>query len=194
MSLVLAGCAGAKISQFAALAPPPAPPATIVVEATSPGPQEASRLEAAHKLERQLVADLRRRGLPAMAAPSAARSATRLELRIEDYRRGDAAMRMLIGFGAGKSTLAVRAILSTPDGVLLDLGSRASSGGRPGLILPAGIGAATGKIVNAAVGGAIGVATKSNQGPGRDIGNVSKALARRIAAYYETAGGSLKVD
>jgi hypothetical protein len=167
----------------------------IVVDVTSSGGQQANRHDAAERLEQQLVADLRKRGLPAIQAASfVASPSARLEIRIEDYRRGDAVMRMLVGLGAGKSKLAVHAMLTAPDGVLLDLGARASSGGRPGLILPAGVGAATGKLANAAIGGALGVATKSGEGPGRDLKNVSKALAQRVAAYYEASGRSLKQD
>lgn len=195
LPLALAGCAGAKVFEITAVAPPPVRPATIVVKATAPGSQEANRLDAAARLEQQLVVDLRKRGLPAVDASSSAASApARLELRIQEYRRGDAAMRWLIGLGAGESRLAVRATLLTPDGAILDLGARASSADGPGLILPAGIGAVTGRILNAAIGGAMGIATKSGQGPGRDLKNVSKALALRVSAYYETAGRSLRAD
>lgn len=195
LPLALAGCAGAKVFEITSLAPPLARPTTIVVDAISSGSHEPYRLKAADRLEQQLVMDLRKRGLPAIHASSPATSApVRLELRIEELQRGDTAMRWLIGFGAGKSRMSVRATLSTPDGAILDLDARASSGNRPGLILPAGVGAATGRIANAAIGAALGIATNSRQGAGRDLQNVSKALAQRISVYFETGGQSLKAD
>lgn len=187
-AILLAGCAGARITGFTAVGSTATAPETIVVDVAVPASSDRTLRDVAAKLENRLVKDMRKRGLPAIStARPGSVPATRLDLRIVDYRRGDEVARMLIGFGAGKSAMTVAATLVTPGGSSFTLDARAHSGARPGLILPGGVAAATGEVMHLAIGGTIRIAAGLHDGGGGDIARISRVVSRRVAAYYKSS-------
>lgn len=190
LPLLLAACASGKVTDMTVLSPPPRPTA-IIVHVGQGVPADASLQAVASALERAIVEDMRKRGLPATAAPTSTEaSGIRLDLRIAHYRRGDPVARMAIGFGAGKSVISVAATLSEPERTYFSLDARATSGNKPGLILPGGVAAATGQLLNLAIGGTVSVISDLRGGTGRDVRNVSRAISRQVADYYRSRGPS----
>lgn len=181
--LLLAACAGAKITDISLRSPMPPPSGEIVVHAALAQQIDPSLQGVASALERRVVEDLGKRGVQARSAsalPDAADGGVRLDLSIVELNRGAGAKRVIVGLGAGKSTLAVVARLSSREGTILDLTARATSGSKPGLILPGGATAATGKLLHLVVGSAIGIAADARGGTAGDVRNLSRVIARQV--------------
>ncbi|MFD2430759.1 DUF4410 domain-containing protein [Sphingobium scionense] len=112
--MLLAACAGAKITDMSARSPMPPRSVEIVVHAALAQQIAPSLQRIASALERQVVEDLGKRGVQARSAstfPDAAYGDVRLDLSIVEQNRGAGAKRVIVGLGAGESTLVVVARL-----------------------------------------------------------------------------------
>jgi hypothetical protein len=163
--------------------------------AGAPAPT-AQQLEVGRKLgaevAKELVADLRGMGLPAVAA--AGQPAPRVDdIVLRGYfvsvEEGSAGKRVLVGFGSGAAELrtAVEAYQMTARGLRpLARGEVRSGGGElPGMVVPLAVVAATANPIGLVVGGAVkatGEATGSDT-----IQGAAKRTADEIAAQLHTA-------
>lgn len=147
-------------------------------------------MAAARQLERLVLVELDKRGIPAASRDSAAgqrsfgaAGTALLTLSVAKAEKGNAAKRLLIGFGYGKSELEVEAQLLAPTisqrNVIAGFKTHAGSGYKPGLVMPLGMGAAVGGYV--AVSSGVNLATGMGRTPDRDIKATSKAIAKTTA-------------
>jgi hypothetical protein len=213
--LVVTGCASTEITQRqryegAKLARPDriivydftADPADVPPESafagqmnnvmTPPPQQVALGRKLGAQVAKELVADLRGMGLPAVvAAGQPTPRADDIVLRgyFVSVDEGSATQRVLVGFGAGSAELrtAVEAYQMTPQG-LRPLGrSEIKSGGGklPGMVVPLAVVAATANPIGLIVGG---TAKATGEATGSDtIEGAAKRTADEIAAQLKTA-------
>jgi Domain of unknown function (DUF4410) len=173
--------------------PPESAFAAELAGAPTPTPEQ---LEVGHRLGAQvaseLVAELRRMGLPAMAAaegPPPQPNDIVLRGYFVSVDEGKAGRRVLVGFGAGAAELrtAVEAYQMTADG-LRPLGRREirSEGGElPGMVVPLAVVAATANPIGLIVGGA---AKATGEVTGSEtIEGAAERTAKEIAAQLRTA-------
>ena len=213
--VVLAGCASAEITehkpyQGAKLArpdriivhdftgnpadvPPQSPFAAQFADTIPPTPEqrEVGRKLGA-QIAKQLVADLRAMGLPAV--PAAGQPPPRVDdIVLRGYfvsiDEGSAGKRVLVGFGSGTAEMraAVEGYQMTAQGLrLLGSGELASGGGKmPGVAAPLVILAATANPIGLVVGGAAKVYGEAS---GSDtIEGAAKRTADEIAAQLRKA-------
>jgi len=173
--------------------PPDSAYAAKLATAGTPTPEQ---LELGRKLgaavAKELVADLRGMGLPAvLAAGQAPPQVDDIVLRgyFVSVDEGSASERVLIGFGAGAAELrtAVEGYQMTAEG-LRPLGrGEVKSGGNeiPGMVVPLAVLAATANPIGLVVGGAVkatGEATGSDT-----IEGAAKRTADEISAQLKTA-------
>lgn len=215
MLIVLAGCASTEVAerqryQGAKLARPDriivhdftANPADVPPESALAGKMAGAPMPTAQQLElgrqlgaqvaKDLVADLRAMGLPAV--PAAGQPAPQVnDIVLRGYfvsaEEGSAAKRMLVGFGSGAAELrtAVEAYQMTTEGLRpLGRGEITSESGKmPGIVLPAAIFAATSSPLGLVVGG-----TLKGTGELTDSATIEGAAQRtadEIAAQLKTA-------
>ena len=153
-------------------------------------PQTAQEIETGHRLgdliARELVKDILKMGLPAERAgsgPGPQLGDVVITGEFVSIDEGDRLARMLVGFGAGAAKLKtfVEKYQVTASG-FRPLGSamvEAGGGKLPGMIVPIGVGAATGNVVaGAAVSGAGNIAQEL--GP-ESIAGAAKRTADSIA-------------
>jgi hypothetical protein len=173
--------------------PPESAFAAQIGGAVTPPPQQVA---LGHKLgaqvAKELVADLRGMGLPAVLAEGQpAPRADDIVLRgyFVSVDEGSATQRVLIGFGAGSAELktAVEAYQMTAHGLRpLARGEIKSGGGKlPGVVVPVAVVAATANPIGLIVGGAMkgtGEVTGSDT-----IEGAAKRTADEIAAQLKTA-------
>ena len=213
---VVAGCASTKVTERKSyegekLARPDriivhdftANPAEVPPEsafaaekAVASTPPTAEQLSTTQKLGAQvaknLVADLREAGLPAVQA--AGQPAPRVDdIVIRGYfvsvDQGNAAKRVLVGFGSGNAALmtAVEGYQMTAQGLRL-LGSgkvNSAAGEMPGVVLPLAVMAATANPIGLIVGGAVKIAGEADGSA--TIEGAAKRTADEIAAQLKTA-------
>jgi len=162
----------------------------------SAGKPTAEQLQVTEQLgaevAKQLVADLREAGLPAVQA--AGQPAPKVnDIVIRGYfvsvDQGSAAKRLLIGFGSGNASLmtAVEGYQMTPNGLrLLGSGEVKSDGGKmPGVILPLAVLAATANPIGLVVGGVVKVAGEASGAT--TIEGAAKRTADEISTELEDA-------
>ena len=146
IALIVAGCAGTKVGPITSQAPDPplGPPRTIavIVENDSPPPRKISRREgqraAAQTTSAALLQSISK--LLASRHISAVRDGQPADLilrcRILDVRGGSKALRVLVGYGAGKAVMRVGISLSEPSieggARLLSFETSGTSGAMPG--------------------------------------------------------------
>jgi hypothetical protein len=173
--------------------PPESAFSAQIAGAMTPPPQQVA---LGHKLgaqvAKELVADLRGMGLPAV--PAAAQPAPRADdIVLRGYfvsvDEGSATQRVLVGFGAGSAELrtAVEAYQMTAAGLRpLGRGEIKSGGGElPGMVVPLAVVAATASPIGLIVGGAMkgtGEVTGSET-----IEGAAARTAKEIAAQLQTA-------
>ena len=213
---VVAGCASTKVTERKSyegekLARPdriivhdftanpadlPPESAFVAEKAVAGAPQTAEQLATIQKLgaevAKQLVADLREAGLPAVQA--AGQPAPRVDdIVIRGYfvsvDQGNAAKRVLVGFGSGNAALmtAVEGYQMTAQGLRL-LGSgkvNSAAGEMPGVVLPLAVMAATANPIGLIVGGAVKIAGEADGSA--TIEGAAKRTADEIAAQLKTA-------
>ena len=161
--------------------------------AMTPPPQQVAlgrRLGAG--VAKDLVADLRGMGLPAvLAAGQPAPRPNDIVLRgyFVSVDQGSATQRVLVGFGAGSAELrtAVEAYQMTAAGLRpLARGEIKSGGGKlPGVVVPLAVVAATANPIGLIVGGGAKV---TGEATGSDtIEGAAKRTADEIAAQLQTA-------
>lgn len=195
--LLLAGCAGAKVTPGAS-APATSPtPFEILVDVV-PAVQDATQAEFARqvsaKLNSDLVERLARQRITAepFVAGTSHPGAVVLRVAIVDADPGNRLERMAIGFGLGKAELQAKASLASSDDAtataLTAFDTESDTGHKPGLILPGGVALATRNIVHLAVGGGIGVATQLHDGTDKPIKETASAIVDQLKSYYSAAG------
>jgi hypothetical protein len=172
--------------------PPESAFAAPMARASTPPPQQ---IELGRKLgvqvAKELVADLRAMGLPAVAAagqPTPRPDDIVFRGYFVSVDEGSATQRVLVGFGAGAAelTTAVEGYQMTAQGLRpLGGGAVRSGGGElPGMVLPLAVVAATANPIGLVVGGAVkatGEATGSDT-----IEGAAKRTADEIAAQLKT--------
>jgi hypothetical protein len=173
--------------------PPESPFAARLAGAVPPTPEqrELGRTLGA-QVAKELVADLRGMGLPAVRADGQpAPQVDDIVLRgyFVSIEEGSAGKRVLVGFGSGAAELktAVEGYQMTAQGLRpLGRGEIRSGGGElPGMVLPLAVVAATANPIGLVVGGAVkatGEATGSDT-----IEGAAKRTADEIAAQLRTA-------
>jgi hypothetical protein len=198
--LLLSGCAGAKIENLSMAAHRSGPaPAVLGVEvALAPDLQgDAAANKAAHALQAGLVKQYRKAGLQALpnAGPPTAGSAA-VRVRISRADPGDRMARLLIGFGAGQSALKTDASFTVADEAdpAMRFSASAKSGHKPGLILPAGIAAATGEASRLAIGGGIGLLLEPRSSLSHEADRSAKAIVKQTRTLYRASGWTWPAD
>jgi hypothetical protein len=173
--------------------PPESVFATELAGAPAPTPEQ---LEVGRRLgaqvAKELVAELRRMGLPAVPAeggPPPRPDDIVLRGYFLSVDEGRAGSRVLVGFGAGAAelTTAVEAYQVTEEGLRpLGRGEIRSEGGElPGMVLPVAVVAATANPIGLVVGGA---AKATGEATGSEtIEGAAARTAKEIAAQLRTA-------
>jgi Domain of unknown function (DUF4410) len=173
--------------------PPESAFAAQAARARAPAPQQvALGRKLGAQVAKELVADLRGMGLPAVrAAGQPAPRANDIVLRgyFVSVDEGSATQRVLVGFGAGGAELktAVEAYQMTARGLRpLARGEVRSGGGElPGMVVPLAVVAATANPIGLVVGG---VAKGTGEATGSEtIEGAAKRTADEIAAQLRTA-------
>ena len=106
---------------------------------------------------------------------------------------GSRAARMLVGFGAGRTKVVTRTQVyyytAERQDLLKELEAVATSGSKPGFILPLGVGTATGKVARSAViGGGVAVAGELGADVEADTRRTGEELAAALKVYFEQQG------
>lgn len=188
-SLLLAGCASAKVDGLTmAAASPVAAPATLHVAVTlAPGLAPSPVAGRARELlEIRLVERYRDAGLAAAVAPSAERATVRVA--IDAAEKGNQAKRMLIGFGAGRASLTTHTTFATIAAApAMSFALTSTGSGKPGLIMPGAIAGATGNAVSLAVGGTLSVAGELGQGLTNEVDRSARQIVAQTARLYRSA-------
>lgn len=167
--------------------------AAQMVGARAPAPQQiALGRKLGAQVAKELVADLRDMGLPAVAAagqPPPRADDIGLRGYFVSVDQGSAGKRVLVGFGSGAAELstAVEAYQMTAEGMRrLGRGEIKSEGGKlPGMMVPLAVVAATASPIGLVVGGtakATGEVTGSE-----NIEGAAERTADEIAAQLRTA-------
>ena len=173
--------------------PPESAFAAQMAGARAPAPQQiALGRKLGAQVAKELVADLRDMGLPAVAAagqPPPRADDIVLRGYFVSVDQGSAGKRVLVGFGSGAAELstAVEAYQMTAEGMRrLGRGEIKSEGGKlPGIVLPAAVLATTASPIGLIVGG---TAKATGEATGSDtIEGAAKRTADEIAAQLRTA-------
>ncbi|WP_225767725.1 DUF4410 domain-containing protein [Inquilinus sp. Marseille-Q2685] len=201
LTLLLAACGGARVSdiQYGAVQPARQPEQVLVRASVAETPGEAASAEAeeaARSLARQIASDLCNSGVPAEPIGHGASpvSAAILDISLTQLDQGSTLQRIVVGFGMGQSKLQAAVKLVLPDlmapepAVAFD--TSADSGHKPGLLLPAGVGYATGNIVRSAIAGGAGLALNLRGGSSADIEHAASAITEQVQDYFQDVGWS----
>jgi hypothetical protein len=172
-----------------------------IVQTASGQPLTAQQMQAAQATQRaladRLVDDLKRYGLPAEHAQSAVAPGTSLLVvgQIVSIDQGNRTRRILIGLGAGKSSVSADMQLyyqapGTPPRFMTALQGQADSGRMPGAAETMGAGAVAGSLATStAVSGAMHATSESRRASDtRESGNLADGLARQIGAFAVSMG------
>jgi hypothetical protein len=172
-----------------------------VVRAAGDQPLTAQEMQAAQAtqvaLANRLVDDLRRYGLPAEHAVSAASPGTSLLVlgQIVAIDQGNRTRRILIGLGAGKSSVSADVQLyyqapGLPSRFMTALQGQADSGRMPGAAETMGAGAVAGSLArSAAVSGAMHATSESRgASDAGEAGHLADGLARQIGGFAVSMG------
>jgi hypothetical protein len=194
MLLPLAACAGGRVDHVA-LAPihAPAPAAFRIDVSLAP---DLRAVPAAGRVAETLQAGLIKRygkaGFSATAAMDGAAGPgiATVHVRISRADPGNPIKRLVIGFGAGRSSLRTDTSLDLPgdSGAALTFSSATDSGRKPGMILPGGIAAATGNLVHLAIGGGLDLALIGRSSLARNADRSAKLIVDQTHNLYRTAG------
>jgi hypothetical protein len=153
--------------------------------------QQQAALAAREKLADDIVAQLKKQGLPAVRVDGpvpAGRAAIVVEGRIDTVDAGSRRRRLLIGLGAGKSEVGATIAVSylpangAPQ-TLVTFEANADSGHMPGVAETAGVGAAAGHVaMSAAAGvGVHGASAAKGDTISADAGKLAKSIAKQLA-------------
>jgi hypothetical protein len=129
-----------------------------------------------------LTNQLAARGLVVVPAGQAAD--LQLQTRILAVRSGSEALRVIVGYGAGKAVLETTDILSdlrtAPPVVLLSFGARSTTGGMPG----PGLGLANAANGTAVALGTVGTAHGLTQGLPKEVNETTDDIDQQIGKYF----------
>ena len=139
-----------------------------------------------------LVAQIRETGLDAQRAAhgTVAKDGTVLvQGRFVKIDQGNRAGRTVFGFGSGSTEVRtfVEVFRATPHGprLLEEFETRVTGSSTPGILLPVGVGAATGEMaISAAIGGGLAVASEVLGGVDNDTKRTSQAIAQRLSVVF----------
>jgi hypothetical protein len=172
-----------------------------IIRTAGDQPLTALQLQAAQKtqaaLARKLIDDLRQYGLPAQRATGAPMPGTSVLVQgqIVSIDQGNRTRRILIGLGAGKSSVSADAQLYYVTGTgtprfLTAFQGEADSGRMPGAAATMGVGAAAGTLAtSAAASGAMHATSETrNASDTREAGNLADGIARQIAGFAVSQG------
>jgi hypothetical protein len=222
--LAVAGCAPAHVQTQQATAIGRLPPPTgVVVEDFAVSPEQvrldqgvSARLqrvsgdvplsqvqaqvadEARMALAEELRARLASYGLPTMAMPAGSAApahALLVQGQIVAIDEGNRTRRVLIGLGAGHSSVSADAQLyyvsvSGQPNFVQSFTANGTSGRRPGMAVPLGAGAAAGHVATSAAlsGTAQGIGEARGTSVDADAARIADALARQIGEFAEVQG------
>ena len=163
---------------------------------TSSSKEETEARKLASSLSKQLVDKLNKRGINARwAADTETPPLHAIVLRghFVTIDKGNRAARMIIGFGMGATELrvAVQVYQADERGLRRIVQAEASAQGdkMPGMAVPVGVGAATGRAAtSAAISGGMNVAQEVTGGLDSDAGRLADQLAKRAESFYTRQG------
>lgn len=192
---LLSGCVSAQVNDVVSAPAAPSQPRQILValDISVPvaGDDAALAQEVGETLRAAVIQDLADAGVSAQPLAAGARPAgvAVLHLAIAEADSGSAWERFVIGFGAGRAKLRATAALETEAaGRLTSFSTSSDSGRRPGLIMPAGVAAATRTVIPLAIGGTVKTVTSLRDGLDRPLGKTAQAVVEQLEAYYRQAG------
>lgn len=194
----LTGCAGAAVSNVAAVQPSGPPPSEILVAVDAAPMTGATQTHAAQavasKLQTALVERLTGSHLtaepfvPGTSHPGAAI----LHVSVVQADPGSLAERFVVGFGLGSGKLQANAELEYAQGSsgmsLTTFDTSSHSGMKPGLILPGAVALATRNPIHLAIGGAIDIAMNVRGGLARPTSSTASGIVAQLKKYYASAG------
>jgi hypothetical protein len=199
----MTGCAGTKVGKVATEAPHTIliPPRTIaiIVENDSPPSKRVSRRaeqltnvqNAAMSLSESIPRLLASRNL--VVVPAGQRADLVLRCRILNVRSGNEALRVLIGYGAGKAVLQVAVSLIDPNTwdapPLLSFETSSTTGGMPGAGLGIAGGLGSGNAL-AVIGPAVGVRGALKQGLAQEVDQTTDRIDQELDKYFMTQNWS----
>jgi len=195
--VMLAGCAGARVSDIAANHVQEPAPVAILVEVDSAAIAGSDRAAAgvANPLQSDLIAQLltaKVKAAPFGAGAIPAGNAV-LHVSITEAEPGSFWKRLVIGFGLGRAELRAKVDLEAADAAgprAMTSFATSSDNGRvmPGLILPAAVAVATRNIIPLAVGGGIKLVTSRRGGLDQPTEDTARAIVTQLKAYYVSVG------
>jgi hypothetical protein len=209
---LVTACAGTQVSNLAGTMPGAriGPPHTVavVVENDSPPPEKPSRREQQLVDARQTVAALTeslsamlaKRQLVAVSAGQP--SDIVLRCRIVDVRGGNQALRMIIGFGAGKAILRTDVSLHDRAGHTFVSFETNSTTGRmpgPGLgLASSGVGlarsGANAMTVAGVAGGGLGVVGGLKQGLAQEVRQTTNRIDEELGKFFKAQKWPYAID
>jgi hypothetical protein len=188
----MSGCSGAKLQGLTMTSRPAAvtPTRLRIAVALAPDLQsDPTALKTAQRLRAGLIERYRKEGLVITAAPVVPGTAT-VYVDVRQVKEGSAVKRLLIGFGAGQSSLRAATRFEFGDGApsAMAFSTTAKSGHKPGLILPGGIAAATGRVVGLAIGGGIDLVVVGRGTLGHEADRTARLIVAQTKSFYHKAG------
>jgi hypothetical protein len=220
-TLMAAACTQARVHNVESYAGPALPPPNRVVvsyfaiapeqvrldqgvgarlrRATGDAPPDAQKLQAAQAaqlaLAQELVERLQRYGLPATIGASAdgPDAALYVQGQIVDIDQGNRTRRVLVGLGAGKSTVSADVQLyytgQAAPRFLTAFQGEADSGRAPGAAETMGAGAVAGRVASsAAVSGGMHAGMEARNGGNAETNRLADGIARQIGHFAVAQG------
>jgi len=151
----------------------------------------------ANALAEALVADLRKKGLPAVRAGHVVEPGIQplqVKGQLLSIDEGNRTRRVIIGLGAGRSTVEARVQLYEAirgrAQLLEEMTATTKSGRKPGMAEMVGVGALTGHIITSTVlsGGLSGASEALSANVDALAKTMAKKIAEEIVEYYEKRG------
>lgn len=168
-----------------AVAPDDAPPSMEITRAQ----------EVAKSFSEEVVRKLEAVGIDAQRATDSTPvplHALVVKGQFETIQEGSRAQRMVVGFGAGSTTLQVQVQLyqMTGNGLqrISELEGQARSGRMPGVALPGSVAAATGFVIPVMIKGGLSTFNEIRGGIQADIDRLAEQFAYKAVAFYHRQG------
>lgn len=200
-ALTMSGCSSAKLQGLTMTSPPAAsaPTGLRIAVALAPDLQRnPAAFKAAQRLQAALIDRYRKEGLAVTVASNGLvePSTGTVHVDISQVEAGSAAKRLLIGFGAGQSSLRATTRFAVGDGApsVMTFSTSAKSGRKPGLILPGGIAAATGRVAGLAIGGGIDLVVIGRGSLGHEADRTARLIVAQTKSFYRKEGWGWPAD
>jgi hypothetical protein len=172
-----------------------------ILQGGSATPRSQQELEAGHEvadtIADKLVVEIRDLGLPAergTGLPPGTQNAALVTGQLVSIDEGNEAERVIIGLGAGRSSVHVHAqvfeLTPTSSQLIDTIEVDGKSGLTPGMAETMGVGALTGHlVVSTAVSGGVQVATETTSDTVvADADRAAKGIAKQLAALFAQQG------